>query len=111
MKYIKASLVIIAAIATIAVIGGAIALQEWVDQYVAVSMLTPAPKPNAQIVIRSQRKAIAPKAVSITIKNSAPNYAEMTLRELKAVARGTGIKNWSRLTKSVLIAALIAQTN
>jgi len=108
MKYIKASLVIIAAIATLAIVGGAIALKKWVDRYVAVSMLTVAPKANAQIVIRSQRKAIALKAVSITIKNDRPDYAGMTLRQLKDAARGTGIKNWSRLTKSVLIAALIA---
>ena len=73
----------------------------------AVSMLTVAPKPTAQIVIRSQRKALAPKAMSITIRNR-PDYAGMTLRQLKDAARGTGIKNWSRLTKPVLIAALIA---
>ena len=95
MKYIKIASLLIASIAALAVIGGAMALKEWVDQYVAVSMLTAAPKATALITIRAQRKAIAPKAMSITIKNSAPNYAEMTLRQLKAAARGTGIKNWS----------------
>jgi hypothetical protein len=106
MKYIKIAALLIAAIA---LFGGAIALKEWVAQYVAISMLTVAPKSTAQIVIRAQRKAIAPKTITLAVKESRPDYAEMTLRQLKAVARGTGIKNWSRLTKPVLIATLNAQ--
>lgn len=36
-----------------------------------------------------------------------PDYSKMTIRELKAMARGTGIKSWERLRKADLVAALI----
>ena len=57
---------------------------------------------------RSKSKAIAPKAISIIVKNDIPDYAQMTIRELKALCSGTSILNWSRLSKAALIKALIA---
>jgi len=35
------------------------------------------------------------------------DYSKMTIRELKAIAKGTGIKSWERLRKADLVAALI----
>jgi hypothetical protein len=34
------------------------------------------------------------------------DYSKFTIRELKAMARGTGIKSWEKLRKAELIAAL-----
>jgi hypothetical protein len=34
------------------------------------------------------------------------DYSKFTIRELKAMARGTGIKSWERLRKAELVAAL-----
>lgn len=110
MKYIKIASVLIASIAILATIGAVVALKEWANQYVAASMLsvkTIAPSPQ----IRAQGKIIAPMVISLVIKESAPNYAQMTIRELKALCKGSGVKNWSRLGKAALIAALVAQTN
>ena len=39
---------------------------------------------------------------------AAVDYSKLTIRELKAMARGTGIKSWERLRKAELIAALSA---
>ena len=34
------------------------------------------------------------------------DYSKFTIRELKAMARGTGIKSWEKLRKAELVAAL-----
>ena len=34
------------------------------------------------------------------------DYSKFTIRELKAMARGTGIKSWEKLRKADLVAAL-----
>ena len=34
------------------------------------------------------------------------DYSKSTIRELKAMARGTGIKSWEKLRKAELVAAL-----
>jgi hypothetical protein len=34
------------------------------------------------------------------------DYSKFTIRELKAIAKGTGIKSWEKLRKADLIAAL-----
>ena len=34
------------------------------------------------------------------------DYSKLTIRELKKLAKGTGIKKWERLNKSQLVAAL-----
>ena len=36
------------------------------------------------------------------------DYSKFTIRELKAMARGTGIKSWEKLRKAELVAALSA---
>jgi hypothetical protein len=37
---------------------------------------------------------------------AAVDYSKFTIRELKAMARGTGIKSWEKLRKADLVAAL-----
>ena len=37
---------------------------------------------------------------------AAVDYSKLTIRELKKLAKGTGIKKWERLNKSQLVAAL-----
>ena len=37
---------------------------------------------------------------------AAVDYSKFTIRELKAMARGTGIKSWEKLRKAELVAAL-----
>ena len=34
------------------------------------------------------------------------DYSKMTIRQLKAIAKGTGIKSWEKLRKAELVAAL-----
>ena len=36
------------------------------------------------------------------------DYSQFTVKELKAMARGTGIKSWGKLRKAELVAALTA---
>lgn len=43
------------------------------------------------------------EAAAVTV-----DYSKFTIRELKAMARGTGIKSWEKLRKADLIAALSA---
>jgi ABC-type proline/glycine betaine transport system permease subunit len=42
------------------------------------------------------------------VREAKPEYSKMTIRELKAMARGTGIKSWEKLRKAELLAALSA---
>jgi hypothetical protein len=39
-------------------------------------------------------------------KEAKPEYSKMTIRQLKALAKGTGIKRWEKLNKSQLVEAL-----
>lgn len=106
---IKVTALFLATIAVMSALGWVLAinsLKEWCDQFVAISMLEVEVKPLAIAVIRSKGKAIAPKAISITIKSDRPNYAVMTIRELKALCKGTGIKGWEKLRKAELVDAL-----
>ena len=101
----------IAVIYFLSVLGWAIAidkLDQWCDRYVTESTLKTEPKLQAIAVIRTKGKAIAPKAISITIKSDRPNYAAMNIRELKKLCVGSGIKNWEKLRKSALVEALYA---
>lgn len=41
------------------------------------------------------------EAAAVTV-----DYSKMTIRELKAMARGTGIRGWEKLRKAELVAAL-----
>lgn len=81
MKALKITALLIAVTITAAALGWVYAinaLKNWADQYVAVSML--------------QVKEIAPATLKLVIKESRPDYAKMTIRELKALCKGTGIK-------------------
>lgn len=104
MKYIKIASLLIASIAMLATIGSVVALKEWSNQYVAASLSVKTIAPLPQI--RTQGKVLAPKVISLVIKESASNYAQMTIRELKALWKGSGVKNWSRLGKAALIESL-----
>ena len=92
---------------TLSVLGWAIAinkLDQWCDRYVAISL-----KPQTiATVTRSKGKLIAPKAISIMIKESRPDYAKMTAKELKKLCKETGIKGWEKLRKAELVLALSA---
>ena len=108
---IKIAVLSIAVIYFLSILGWAIAidkLDQWCDRYVAESTLKTEPKPQAIAVIRTKGKAIAPKAISITIKESRPDYAAMNIRELKTLCKGTGIKGWEKLCKAKLVDALYA---
>lgn len=105
---IKITILSIALIYVLSILGWVIAidkLKQWCDRYIAISMLQTETKPQAIAVIRSKGKAIAPKAISITIKNR-PDYAAMTTRELKKLCKGTGIKGWEKLCKAKLVESL-----
>lgn len=110
MKAFKITTLLIATIIVIAALGWVYAinaLKNWADQYVAVSMLQVkviAPAPYTT----TKGKAITPKTATLVIKESRPDYTKMTIRELKALCKGTGIKNWEKLRKAALAAALIA---
>ena len=107
---LKITALLIATIATAAALGWVYAinaLKNWADQYVAVSMLqvkaiAPAPRTTPK------GKAIAPATAKLVVRESRPDYAKMTIRELKALCKGTGIKGWEKLRKAALVAALIA---
>jgi|GEM_PF-6280723 len=106
---IKITALILALIAVFALLGWVLAinnLKAWCDRFVVISMLKPELKPVAIAVIRIKGKAIAPKAISITIKNNRPDYAVMTTRELKKLCKGTGIKGWEKLCKAKLVESL-----
>lgn len=60
-------------------------------------------KPIAIAVVKT--KARHQKAIALV---SRPNYAKMTIRELKALCKGTGIKGWEKLRKAELVNALSA---
>ena len=106
VKIIALSAILIYALS---VLGWAIAinkLDQWCDCYVAISL-----KPQTiATVTRSKSKAIAPKAVSVSImiKETPLDYARMTTRELKKFCKGTGIKGWEKLRKAELVLALNA---
>ena len=104
---IKIAVLSIIAIYSLSFLGWAIAidkLDQWCDRYVAISL-----KPQTiATVTRSRAKLIASKAISIMIKESRPDYAKMTTKELKKLCKGTGIKGWNNLCKANLVLALSA---
>lgn len=65
------------------------------------------PKSGAAVTVRALPQAriegylmpVREAAVSV-------DYSKFTIRELKAMAKGTGIKSWERLRKAELVAAL-----
>ena len=103
MSIIKIAASFIALAAVLSLLGWVEAIDNlkiWCDRYVAESL-------RSEPIRAASKVMTAPKAISITIKDI-PNYAQMTIRELKALCTGTSILNWSRLSKAALIEALIA---
>ena len=86
---------------TLSILGWATAidkLDRWCDRYVDESTF--------KTITRSKSKLIAPKAISIIIRETP--YASMTTKELKKLCKGTGIKRWEKLRKAELVLALSA---
>ena len=66
--------------------------------------------------------ALSPKSGAVSVKalpqtriagylmpvRETVDYSKFTIRELKAMARGTGIKSWEKLRKAELVASLSA---
>lgn len=57
---------------------------------------------------RELAKRIAATSEDDTAAPTAPNYEEMTVKELRALAKEAGIEGYSHLTKNQLIDALSA---
>lgn len=76
---------------------------------VATVLIALSPKSGAAAVKALPQTRIAGylmpvrEAAAVTV-----DYSKFTIRELKAMARGTGIKSWEKLRKADLIAALSA---
>ncbi len=79
---------------------------------VAIALVTAlialSPKSGAAVTIKALPQATV-KGYLMPVREAAAvsvDYSKMTIRELKAMARGTGIKSWEKLRKAELIAAL-----
>lgn len=96
MNFTKNALVLLTAIAIVAIYTA----YTWCNELVAVSLLKAIELPvQPQIAkYRSANKAVKSK----------PDYAAMTIRELKKLCKGTKIKGWEKLRKAELIMALAA---
>ena len=73
---------------------------------IAVAMILVALSPKSGAAIKALPQVriagyLMPVKVSV-------DYSQMTIRQLKAAARGTGIKSWEKLRKAELVAALSA---
>jgi hypothetical protein len=92
MQLIKGFGLVILAVVAIALVTALIALSPKSGAAVSVKAL-----PQTRIA----GYLMPSKAVTV-------DYSKFTIRELKAMARGTGIKSWEKLRKADLIAALSA---
>ena len=105
----NASVIAIAVIAAIIIVSLYTAytcLQNFCDQLVAVSLLEfnePIPAMSATVL---RMPLIAKRTLSTIVEEVKLNYAAMTVKELKKLCKGTGIKGWSKLCKSDLVIAL-----
>jgi hypothetical protein len=90
MQLIKGFGLVILAVVAIALVTALIALSPKTGAAVSVKAL-----PQARIA----GYLMPSKAVTV-------DYSKFTSRELKAMARGTGIKSWEKLRKADLVAAL-----
>jgi len=101
MKLVKGFALVLLAVAAIAIGYGVLAIGYGLlalsgDKGAAVSVKVKAlPQVNIEAGVMPSKAA-------------AVNYSEMTIRQLKAAARGTGIRRYASLTKSDLIGALSA---
>ena len=118
MSTIKIAASLIALVIVLSFLGWVTAidnLKTWCDRYVVESTFKhnfqPLPDEQAINGTRTQNKVMtAQKVMSITVKDTIksdrPDYAQMTTRQLKALCKGTGIKNWKKLRKADLVIAL-----
>jgi len=79
---------------------------------VAIALVTAlialSPKSGAAVTIKALPQATV-KGYLMAVREAAAvseDYSKFTIRELKAMARGTGIKSWEKLRKAELVAAL-----
>ena len=54
-------------------------------------------------VVSGEIEPVTAAKIELEVK---PDYSIFTIRELKAMARGTGIKSWEKLRKAELVSAL-----
>jgi hypothetical protein len=96
MQLIKGFGLVILAVVAIAVATALIALSPKTGAAVSVKVLP-------QTRIAGYLMPVREAAAAVTV-----DYSTFTIRQLKAMARGTGIKSWEKLRKADLIAALSA---
>lgn len=80
---------------------------------VAIALVTVlialSPKSGATVSVKALPQArIAGYLMPVREAAVSVDYSQMTIRQLKAAARGTGIKSWEKLRKAELVAALSA---
>jgi hypothetical protein len=93
MQLIKGFGLVILAVVAIALVTALIALSPKSGAAVSVKAL-----PQTRIA-----GYLMPVREAVTV-----DYSKFTIRELKSMARGTGIKSWEKLRKADLVAALSA---
>jgi len=64
------------------------------------------PKTGAAVSVKALPQARIAGYLMPVKEVKAVDYSKFTIRELKAMARGTGIKSWEKLRKAELVAAL-----
>jgi hypothetical protein len=95
MQLIKGFGLVILAVVAIALVTALIALSPKLGAAVTIKAL---PQTTIAGYLMPVREAAA-----VTV-----DYSKFTIRQLKSMARGTGIKSWEKLRKADLIAALSA---
>jgi hypothetical protein len=74
---------------------------------VAMVLIAITPKSGAAVSVRAlPQTTIAGYLMPVREAAVSVDYSKFTIRELKAMARGTGIKSWEKLRKADLVAAL-----
>ena len=94
MQLIKDFGLVILAVVAIALVTALIALSPKSGAAVSVKALPQTPIVGYLMPVRE---------AAVTV-----DYSKFTIRQLKSMARGTGIKSWEKLRKADLIAALSA---
>ena len=94
MQLIKGFGLVILAVVAIALVTALIALSPKSGAEVSVKALPQTPIVGYLMPVRE---------AAVTV-----DYSKFTIRQLKSMARGTGIKSWEKLRKADLIAALSA---
>ena len=94
MQLIKGFGLVILAVVAIALVTALIALSPKSGAAVSVKALPQTPIVGYLMPVRE---------AAVTV-----DYSKFTIRQLKAMARGTGIKSWEKLRKADLVAALSA---